>query len=78
MLAACPMMYVATGHGMKRIVSTMPRPALTLPPGLLTYMLISALGSSLARNRSCATTRFAIASETPPPRKTMRSFSRRL
>jgi hypothetical protein len=42
------------------------------------YMLISALGSSLARNSSCATMVFAMPSPTPPVTKMMRSFSRRL
>ena len=78
MLAACPTMYVATGHGSERMVSMIASPSVIEPPGLFTYMLTSAFGSSFARNSSCAVTDWAIARATGPPTNTTRSRSIRL
>ena len=53
------------------------RPAVTLPPGELMYMLIVFFGSCACRNRSWATMRLALSSFTSPLSSTMRSCRRR-
>ena len=77
MLAARPTQVVATSFGTYCMVSKMARPALTLPPGELMYMLISASASSLVSNNNCAMTVLATASSMGVPRKMIRSRSRR-
>jgi hypothetical protein len=47
-------------------------PAVTLPPGLLMYMVMSFSASTLSKYRSCATSRLAMSSSTGPPMRTMR------
>ena len=59
------------------MVSKIAMPSVTLPPGLLMYMEISASGSSISRNRSWATMLLASCSFTSPRRNTTRSLSRR-
>ena len=51
--------------------------AVTTPPGLLIYMLMSLVGFSASRNRSCAEISVAMPSWTGPDRKMIRSVSRR-
>ena len=46
-------------------------PAVTEPPGLLTYMVMALLGDTESRYSSCATIRFAISSSTGPPMRTI-------
>jgi hypothetical protein len=55
----------------------MASPAETLPPGELTYRLMSCSGSSLSRCKSWAMIAFATWSSTGVPRKMMRSFKSR-
>ena len=52
----------------------MPRPAVTSPPGLLIYKLISFFGSSDSRNNSCAVTKDATLSLMGPTRNMILSF----
>eukprot|EP00983_Pelagomonas_calceolata_P095285 1157991-Pelagomonas_calceolata.AAC.3 len=46
-------------------------PAVTEPPGELTYIVMSFLGSAESRYNSCATRRFAMSSSTAPPKRTI-------
>jgi len=55
----------------------MASPAVTNPPGVLTYTLMSFSGSSASRNRSWAMMRFEIISSIGVPMKRIRSFKRR-
>jgi len=73
-----PMHRVLTSGLMNCMVSKIDMPALTLPPGELMYSEMSLSGFSDSRNKSCATTRLAVASLTGPTRNTTRSRSRRL
>ena len=75
MLAAIPQHIVETSHLIYLIVSYIPIPAVTDPPGLLIYNEISFEGSSDSRNNNCAITRLAVASFTSSPRKMILSFS---
>ena len=78
MEAHSPMQMVDTSHLMKFMVSRMPRPAVTEPPGELMYREMSLSGSVASRCKSCATTELATWSSICSPRKMMRSLSRRL
>jgi hypothetical protein len=75
--AACPTQYIATGRPRNCTVSYIANIAVVEPPGELTYIAISLLGSSDRRNSSWATTRFATSSSIVVPRKTIRSRSSR-
>ena len=57
------------------IVSYIPKPAVTKPPGLLMYKEISFFGSSDSKNNNCAVTNDAIASLSGPTAKTILSFN---
>ena len=53
------------------------KPAVTDPPGVFKYNLMSFLGSSCSKNKSWAITVFATASVIGPHKKTILSFKRR-
>ena len=77
--AACPMIYVEISHGMKFMVSTIPSPAVTDPPGELTYNADVSFrnhrlpGIEQVEQQS----RFADSSMTGPPIKMIRSLRSR-
>src|SRR5690606_33203670 len=75
--AASPTQMVLTSGLISLMVSWMAKPAVTLPPGLLMYRLMWALGSWASKKSSWATTRFATWSVMGPPKKMIRSLSRR-
>ena len=75
MLAAWPIHKVDTCGFIYCIVSYIPSPAVTKPPGLLMYREISFFGSSDSKNNNWAVTSEATLSLIGPTTKTILSFN---